>query len=104
MMPGTDDGLFVYPPYLVVGSTEDRRFTEKYRIFGSTQTLRKNNSAKKLLEKVLALQTTLAEHIRVVLSDPLWSRSVVDTGNCALISKSSGANDGHQMTCHSFTE
>ena len=69
MMSGTDDGLFVYPPHLVLGSTEDRRFTEKYRIFGSTQTLRKNNSAKKLLEKVLALQTTLAEHIRVVLSD-----------------------------------
>ena len=69
MMPGTDDSLFVYPPYLVFGSTEDRRFTEKYRIFSSTQTLRKNNSAKKLLEKLLALQTTLAEHIRVVLSD-----------------------------------
>ena len=68
-MPGTDDGLFVYPPYLVLGSTEDRRFTEKYRIFGSTQTMQKNNSAKKLLEKVLALQTTLAQHIRLVLSD-----------------------------------
>ena len=40
-MPGTDDGLFVYPPYLVVGSVEDRQFTEKYRIFGSTQTLQK---------------------------------------------------------------
>ena len=69
-MPGTDDGLFLYLPYLVVGSIEDRQFKEKCRIFGSTQTLQKNSSAKKLLEKVLALQTTLAEHIRVVLSDP----------------------------------
>ena len=83
---------------LVVGSTGDRQFTGKSSNYTDFV---KNNSAKKLLEKPLALHLLPAEHIRVVLTE---SQSLVHTRSCAITLKRSVANDGHQMTGHSFTE